>query len=178
MLTKHYIRSITNRARGNTMEQDRQQKRVKVTDATAHRAGTKRAAIKPHKRTTAENVKQIITTYTSSLKQGSVTQTYWGTTVEKNAAVLCKNFGLAANDEPYLLLDASSGRGQAGLLLSSTGVHFADGRGGSYAMSWKELGSSTVSYKNGTLSVGQAGIASRDGQVVATLLQQIQSKVA
>lgn len=160
------------------MDQDRQQRRVKVTDATAHRAGTKRAAIKPHKRTTAESVKQIVSTYTSSLKQGSVTQTYWGTTLDANAVVLRKNFGLAAGEDLYLLLDASSGRGQAGLLLSATGVHLADGRGGSYGLGWQELAGAPISYKNGTLTVGQAGIASRDGQIVATLLQQIKNKIA
>lgn len=160
------------------MEQDKQPRRVKVVDATEHRSGTKRAAIKPHKRTTEESVKQLVNSYVSNLKQGSVTQTYWGATLDNNAPVLRKNFGLAAGEDLYLLLDASSGRGQAGLLLSATGAHLADGRGGSYGLDWKQLATANVSYKNGTLTIGQAGIATRDGQVVATLLQQIKTKLA
>lgn len=159
------------------MEQDKQPKRVKNVDAQTHRAGTHRAAIKPHKRSTASEVKSVISSYMGSVKTGTLKQTYYGDTITKNAAALRINFGLAADDEPYLLTDPT-GSGRAGMLLSSTGVHLADGRGGTAAISWKELPSCSVGYQRGMLVIGKGGIASTDGQALVSLLQQIQTKLA
>ena len=160
------------------MEQDKQPKRVKNTEGSAHRSGTLRGAVKPHKRTTEPNVKQIINDYMGGLNV-RLTQTVWGTSLAKSASLLRANFGLAANDEPYLLLDVSPARnGKAGMLLSTTGIHIADGRGGTAAVSWKDLPKCDVAYKNNMLIIGQTGITSRDGQVLASLLQQIKSKVS
>ena len=160
------------------MEQDNQPKRVKNTEGGAHRSGTFRGAVKPHKRTTEPNVKQVINDFMGGLNV-RLTQTVWGTSLTKSAAILQANFGLAANDEPYLLLDVTPARnGKAGMLLSTTGVHIADGRGGTAAVSWKDLSNCNVAYRNNMLVIGQTGITSRDGQILATLLQQIKSKVS
>lgn len=159
--------------------QDKQQRRVKVVDAQTHRTGEKRAAIKPHKRVTEPDLKQVINTYMDGLRAGSVSQTMWGATVDKNAQALRSIYGLAADDEPYLLLDITAMRtGRAGMLLAKSGVHLADGRGGSLAISWKDLASMPVGYQRGMLTIGQSGITARDGQALAGLLQQIQTKVA
>lgn len=159
------------------MDQDKQPRRVKNVDAQTHRAGTHRAAIKPHKRTISSQVKQVISSYMGSLKTGSLKQTYYGDTITKNAAALRTNFGLAADDEPYLLTDPT-GTGRAGMLLSSTGVHLADGRGGTAAIDWKELPGCSIGYQRGMLVIGKGGIASTDGQALVSLLQQIQTKLA
>lgn len=160
------------------MEQDKQTKRVKSTEGSTHRKGTLRAAVKPHKRTTDPVAKQVINEYMGSLKT-RLSQTTWGTSLTKNASALCSNFGLEASDEPYLLLDVTSGRtGKAGMLLSKTGVHIADGRGGTAAVAWKDLPNCKIAYQRNMLVIGQTGITSQDGQVLATLLQKIQTKVA
>ena len=158
------------------MDQDKQPRRVKVTEGGTHRTGTRRAAIKPHKREEA-SAKQIITTYMNSLKQGSTSQTFWGDTIDKNAAALRANFGLAATDTPHLLLDPTAS-GRAGMLLSDTGVHLADGRGGKLSYTWKDLAGQTLSYQRNTLAIGQSGITTRDGQALLPLLQQLQTKLA
>jgi hypothetical protein len=160
------------------MEQDKQPKRVKNTESSAHRSGTLRGAVKPHKRKTEPSAKQIIDDYMGKLNI-RLTQTVWGTSLAKSASILRANFGLAATDEPYLLLDVSSGRnGKAGMLLSTTGVHIADGQGGTAAVAWKDLPKCNIAYQNNTLVIGQTGITTRDGQVLAALLQQIKSKVS
>ena len=130
------------------MDQDKQPRRVKVTEGGTHRTGTRRAAIKPHKREEA-SAKQIITTYMNSLKQGSTSQTFWGDTIDKNAAALRANFGLAATDVPYLLLDPTA-----------------------------YLAGQTLAYQRNTLAIGQNGITTRDGQALLPLLQQLQTKLA
>ncbi len=158
------------------MDQDKQPRRVKVTGDAAHQTGAKRAAVKPHKRTAEVNVKQVIADYMGSLKNVRLSQTYYGDTITKNAAALRSNFGLAAGDEPYLLAD-STGTGRSGMLLSSTGLHLADGRGGTASIAWKDLSKRTIAFQRGTLAIGQSSIVSRDGQVLASLLQTIQSKV-
>ena len=56
------------------MEQDKQPKRVKNVDAQTHRAGTHRAAIKPHKRSTASTVKSVISSYMGSVKTGTLNE--------------------------------------------------------------------------------------------------------
>ena len=86
-------------------EDDKQQpRRVKVTDAAAHRTGARRAAIKPHKRSKDAAAKQVVSDYLAGLKAGALSQTYWGETLTKNAVALRTNFGLAANDELFLRL--------------------------------------------------------------------------
>ena len=160
------------------MEQDsKQPKRVKVTGEGTHRVGSKRAAIRPHKRVTEPDVKQIIATFMGNLTT-RLTQTYYGDTIAKNAPILRNNFGrLSADDELYLLCDPT-GTGKAGMLLGKSGVHLADGQGGTLAISWKDLASAPVSYQGGTLVIGQSGIATRDGKTIASLLQQIQAAFA
>ena len=86
-------------------------------------------------------------------------------------------YGLAENDEPYLLLNLS-GDGRTGMTLSSTGIHLADGRGGSATITWADLAKTSVGYQRGMLVIGQSGITSTDAQVLAALLQQIQQKIA
>ena len=160
------------------MTEDKQARRVKVTDASAtHRVGTKRAAIKPHKRPSQVSPKQIITDYLGNLDKGTLTQTYTGDTLVRNAALLRRNFALDANDELYLLLDPS-GTGKAGMLLSASGLHVADGRGGTGEVSWKDINNCQISYQRGMLVIGQTGISTRDARAVAELLQQIQAKTA
>ena len=159
------------------MDQDKQARRVKVTEGATHRVGAKRAGIKPHKRATEPNYKQIITDYLDGLKKGSVRQTYWGTTLAKSAAAVQKYFGLGSDDELYLLLDPTA-TGRAGMLLSKTGLHLADGRGGTLAIGWKELASQNIAYQRGALVIGQSSVATTDGQALAALLQQLQSKIA
>lgn len=160
------------------MAEDKQGRRVKVTDASAtHRVGTKRAAVKPHKRVSAPDPKQIIAEYLNGLRAGSLKQTYTGDTLVKNAALLRKSFALDANDELYLLMDPT-GTGKAGLLLSASGLHVADGRGGTGDVAWSDLSRLQISCQNNAVIIGQTGIQSRDAQAIATLLQQIQTKLA
>lgn len=159
------------------MEQDKQPRRVKVTNATEHRSGTIRAAVKPHKRAAEPNVKQAVATFMGNLKT-RLTQTYYGSTIDKNAPILRSNFGkLAADDELYLLCDPT-GTGKAGILLAKSGIHLADGRGGTLAIAWKDLPGQTIAYQRGTLTIGQSGIATTDGQTLASLLTQIQALYA
>lgn len=160
------------------MEQDsKQPKRIKVVNNATHQVGSRRAAIRPHKRASEPDVKQIVATFMSNLKT-RLTQTYYGDTIAKNATILRSNFGkLATDDELYLLCDPT-GTGKAGMLLSKSGVHLADGRGGTLGLGWKDLADATVSYSNGTLVIGQSGIATRDSQTMAQLLQQIKAAYA
>lgn len=160
------------------MDQDKQAKRVKVVNAEGHRTGSRHAAVKPHKRTTGADIKKLINDYLGGTKGKGLTQTYYGATVEKNAALLRGNFGLEASDEPYLLLDVTGGKAKAGMLLSETGMHLADGRGGTAAYTWKEFANQQLSYQNNMLVIGQSGIQGPDGKVLLPLLQQIQAKVA
>lgn len=158
-------------------QESKQPRRVKVTDATAHRTGARRATVKPHKRAAEPDVKKLIRDYMGTLRQGSLRNTYYGDTITKNAAALCNNFGIAATDEPYLLVDPT-GTGRAGMLLSSSGVHLADGRGGTAATSWKDLPNTTVACQRGMIVIGQSGVSTNDAQAITALLQQIQAKFA
>ena len=160
-------------------EDDKQQpRRVKVTDAAAHRTGARRAAIKPHTRSKDAAAKQVVSDYLAGLKAGALSQTYWGETLTKNAVALRTNFGLAANDELFLLSDPTA-TGQAGLMLSTSGVHLADGRGGKLGFTWDDFAKITVGYqRGGALLIGQNSIATKDAQALATLLKQIQEKLA
>lgn len=160
------------------MSDDTQQRRVKVTDTSAvHRVGTKRAAVKPHKRTTEPNPKQIIADFLASLRSGSLKNTFTGDTLVKNAALLRKSFALAGNDDLYLLLDPSAS-GKAGLLLSSSGLSVADGRGGTGFVGWKDLPKCEISFENGMLVIGQTGITTKDAQHISTLLNKLKTAFA
>lgn len=160
------------------MEQDKQQRRVKVVgEAATHRVGTKRAAVKPHKSTDTQNVGQIINDCLSSLRGTKLTQTYTGSSLTQYDKLLRTSFRLDANDEIYLLTDPT-GTGKAGVLLSASGVHVADGKGTSIATSWKDFAKTGASCQRGMLVIGQNGIVTRDAQAVATLLQQVQAKLA
>ena len=169
------------------MDQDKQdaqdrsvaKRRVKVKSSETGRTGAQRAAIKPHKVTEEDNSipKQVIEVFMGALKPGTTSQTVWGTDLTPKAASVRSAFGLAANDTPYLLLDVN-GKASAGMVLSTSGVHLADGRGGSKDISWNELKSLNVSYQRGMLVIGQNGITSKDSEAMAVLLQQIQKRLA
>lgn len=158
------------------MEQN-SQRRVKVTDGAIHRTGTLRAAVKPHKVSASPNVQQLINSYLQSLKSGSLSQTYTGNTLTKNASRLRANFGLAANDELYLFTDPTA-TGKAGMLLSTSGIHLADGRGNTATVAWKDLHGCKIGYQNGMLVIGQSGVTTRDAKTLAALLQSIQGKLS
>ncbi len=158
------------------MEQGKQ-RRVKVVDGATHRTGTLRAAVKPHKVSASPSVKQIIGDYVGGLKAGSLSQTYAGDTLTKNASRLRSNFGLAANDELYLLTDPTA-TGRAGMLLSASGIHLADGRGSTATVAWKDLRSCKIGVQNGMLVIGQSGVSTRDAKTLAALLQHIQAKLS
>ena len=163
------------------MDNDKQQqRRVKVTGEDRSRTGgTRHAAVKPHKVSSGSVVKQTITSYVSGLKAGTLTQSTWGDTLAKKAATVRTNFGLTATDEPYLLLDLSSnGSAKAGMVLAESGVHLADGKGGSLSIGWKDLASTKIAYQRNMLVIGQSGITSKDGAALATLLQQLQAKAS
>ncbi|MDO5119101.1 MAG: hypothetical protein Q4D48_03355 [Coriobacteriales bacterium] len=161
------------------MAEEKQGKRVKVTSGATHQTGVKRAAVKPHKRVTEPNTKQLILDYMNGLKPGSTTQTYWGEAVDKAADALRKIYGLAANDDPYLVLDLTGkGTAQSGMTLSTSGIHICDGRGGSMAITWKELAGLAIAFQRNMLVIGQTGINSRDSQVLTGLLQHVQAKLA
>lgn len=164
------------------MDQENQdraaQRRVKVKSSETGRTGVKRAAIKPHKRVEDNSIpKQVIEAFMGALQPGVVSQTTWGSSLSSKAATLRTNFDLAANEEPYLLLDLA-GNAKSGMVLGTNGIHLADGRGGKMAITWDQLKSMQVSYKNNMLIIGQSGVSSKDSKAMAVLLQQIQKKLA
>ena len=157
--------------------QDRAPRRVKVKSSETGRTGTRHAAVKPHKRVNEPVAKQVIASYTANLKAGSLNQTTWGTGLTRKASTIRSSFGIAADDELYLLLDPTN-TGKAGMLLSATGVHLSDGRGGTLAIAWKDFATISLAYQRNMLIIGQSGIASADGGALLTLLQQIQKQLA
>lgn len=161
---------------------DESQRHVKkVTDDAKHRTGTIRAAIKPHKvsneSTTKVDVGKVITTCLSSVKAGTLSQTYTGSTLTKNATLIRSGFGISSTDDLYLLADPT-GSGKAGLLLASSAAYVADGRGSVSKIPWKDFKSCKIANQNGMLVVGQAGIMTRDAKTLTSLLQSIQSKLS
>lgn len=154
------------------------QRRVKVKSSETGRTGVKRAAIKPHKRVEDNSIpKQVIEAFMGALQPGITSQTTWGTALASKAATLRTNFGLPSSDTPYLLLDLD-GKARSGMVLSTTGVYLADGRGGKMAITWDQLKQLKVTYQNNMLIIGQSGITSKDNKPLAVLLQQIQNKLA
>lgn len=175
------------------MDQDSQQRRVKNVNGTAHRSGVKRAAVKPGESVGAgaatphpaaassakPSPKQLIAAFMGTVNPASLSQVMYGANVDKNAAVLAQLYGLGAGDEPYLLVDITPNHtGRAGMLLSESGIHLADGRGGTMALAWSDLPHTQLSYQRGMLVIGQAGISTRDAQTLLALLQQIQSSLS
>lgn len=158
------------------MDESKSPRREKVVGAATHRTGTHRAAVKPHKVTPSVNVAQVISDYLATLKRGSLTQTYAGATLTKNAALIRTGFAISSQDELYLLTDPT-GTGKAGILLSTSGVHLADGRGHTTHATWKEFQSTKVSCQCGTIIIGQSSVSTRDAQALASLLQHIQGKL-
>ena len=149
---------------------------VKNVNATAHRSGEFRAAVRPQGASASSGVAKLISTYMASAK-ASLSQTTWGSDLTRYASTLRTNFGLAANDTPYLLCDVGGTR-KAGMVLSTTGVHIADGRGGTATASWKELAQTSVSYSRGVLSIGSTRMTTNDAQTLAGLLQYLQKNAA
>ena len=162
------------------MEQDKSQdkkaRRVKNVNATGHRSGTLRGAVKPQQRTSETGPEQLVTTYMSSVRAGSLKQTIWGANVTKYASTLRKNFGLASNDTPFLLCDLT-GTCKAGVVLSTTGIHIADGRGGTAAIPWKDLPKTNVSAQSGMLVIGSVRIVTSDAATLAALLQHVKKNI-
>ena len=157
--------------------EERQERRVKVTGAATHRTGERRAAVKPHKRESATNVRQVIEDYLGGLKKGTLTQTYTAATLAKNAGTIRAGFGLGSTDELYLLTDPT-GTGKAGMLLCSAGVCLADGRGGKVTVKWAELPGCAVGCQRGMLVIGQSGVVTADAKTLADLLKTVQKKLA
>ncbi len=161
--------------RGHTMAFE-PERRVKVTDGAKHRVGTIRAAVKPHKAATT-SAKQVIADYLQGLGKGSLQQSYTGDTLNKNAKLIRTSFGVGGAEELYLLCDPT-GSGKVGLLLSASGVHTADGRGGASHTPWKDFPKTDVSSQRGMVVIGQTGVKTNDAKVLVTLLQKLQATAA
>lgn len=185
------------------MADESRQHRVKKTGAATHRTGTLRAAVKPGvlsnesaQASTGTNtastsntassssagklsLKSLILDYMNALPAGSTSQTAWGDKLALVEKTLRTNYQLPATDELYLLLDLNrTGAGETGMVLSSSGLHLNGGTGGRVSMSWQEFKQTTVGISQGLLVIGQSGISTPDAQVIAQLLQHLQSKLA
>ena len=158
------------------MPQDNTQRRKKKVGAATHRTGTLRATVNPNVTSRSDVVDRAITQFMNSLAQGSTTQTAWGDRLDLVADLLRDNYGLGPREELYLLLDLNrTGGGETGMLLSESGLRLRGGTAGTVVLSWDDFAKTQVGLNQGVLVIGQSGLMADDAQVIAALLQQIQS---
>ena len=153
-------------------------RRKKVTDDAVHRTGTLRAAVKPGVTVGKPSVEKIISDYIEAKGAKAFKRTVWGDGLARSATALRNAFKLPASEELYLFTNLSTILRTAGVLLSSSGFHLLDGKGGSADLSWDLFSSCTISFSRGMLVIGQVGITSPDSEALAELLQTIKASLS
>ena len=153
-------------------------RRKKVTGDAEHRTGTLRAAVKPGVIVGKQSVEKVISDYIETKGARVFKRTYWGDKLAQSANTLRGMFKLPANEELYLFTNLSSLTQTAGLLLSSSGFHLLDGRGGSADLNWETFAKCDISTGRGMLIIGKTGIISPDYEALAELLLTIKAALS
>ena len=153
-------------------------KRKKVTGNAEHRTGTLRAAVKPGVTVGKPSVGKVISDYIETKGARVFKRTYWGDKLAQSANTLRSMFKLPANEELYLFTNLSSLTQTAGMLLSSSGFHLLDGKGGSANLSWETFTDCAVSTSRDMLVIGKIGIMCPDNEALAELLQSIKDALS
>ena len=153
-------------------------KRKKVRGDAEHRTGTIRAAVKPGVTVGRKSISRVISDFIAAKGARAFTHSYWGNTLDASASALRKEFELPADEELYFFTKLPGTRQTAGVLLSSSGFHLLDGKGGFANASWDTFASCVISYSRGVVAVGQLGIAAPDSAVLAELLQTIKTSLS
>ena len=160
------------------MATESEKRRKKVTGDAEHRTGTLRAAVKPGVIVGKPGVEKVISDYIEAKGAKLFRCTFWGDRLAESSNTLRSIFKLPANEELYLFTNLSSLNRTAGLLLSSSGLHLLDGKGGSANLSWETFASCSVSTSRGMLVIGKIGIVSPDYEALAELLQTIKTALS
>ena len=160
------------------MATESEKRRKKVTGDAEHRTGTLRAAVKPGVTVGRKSVSKVISDFIDAKGTRVFRQTFWGDKLAPSATALRRAFGLSAQEELYLFTKLSSTTQTAGVLLSSSGFHLLDGKGGAADVSWESLAGCTISYSRGMLVIGQLGIISPDSEALTELLQTIKAALS
>ena len=160
------------------MATESEKRRKKVTSDAEHRTGTLRAAVKPGVIVGKPSVEKVISDYIEAKGAKLFRCTFWGDRLAESSNTLRSIFKLPANEELYLFTNLSSLNRTAGLLLSSSGLHLLDGKGGSANLSWETFASGSVSTSRGMLVIGKIGIVSPDYEALAELLQTIKTTLS
>ena len=153
-------------------------KRKKVRGDAEHRTGTIRAAVKPGVTVGRKSVSKVISDFIAAKGARAFTHSYWGNTLDASASALRKEFELPADEELYFFTKLPGTRQTAGVLLSSSGFHLLDGKGGSADLSWEQFAGCTISFSRGMLVIGQVGITSPDSDELTELLQAIKAALS
>lgn len=161
------------------MADETKRRRKKVTGDAEHRTGTLRAAMKPGVTLGRQSVAKVIENFLSGSGAAGLSHSAWGKRLEASAAAIRAAFELPATEALYLYTQLpSAGSETAGLLLSASGFHLLDGKGGFANLSWDQFAGCIVSIKRGLLVIGQIGISTPDSQALAELLQQIKAALS
>ena len=163
---------------GIDMATESGKKRKKVTGDAEHRTGTLRAAVKPGVTVGKPSVAKTISDYIEAKGARAFQRTVWGDSLARSATALRSAFKLPANEELYLFTNLSTILRTAGVLLSSSGFHLLDGKGGSADLSWELFANCTISINRGMLVIGKVGITSPDSEELAELLQTIKANLS
>ena len=163
---------------GIDMATESGKRRKKVTGDAEHRTGTLRAAVKPGVTVGKPSVAKTISDYIEAKGARAFQRTVWGDSLARSATALRSAFKLPANEELYLFTNLSTILRTAGVLLSSSGFHLLDGKGGSADLSWDLFAGCSISFNRGMLVIGQIGITSPDSEELAELLQTIKANLS
>ena len=163
---------------GIDMATESGKRRKKVTGDAEHRTGTLRAAVKPGVTVGKPSVAKTISDYIEAKGARAFQRTVWGDSLARSATALRSAFKLPANEELYLFTNLSTILRTAGVLLSSSGFHLLDGKGGSADLSWDLFAGCSISFNRGMLVIGQIGITSPDSEELAELLQTIKTALS
>ncbi len=160
------------------MAEETGKRRKKVTGDATHRAGTLRAAVKPGVTVGRKSVSKVVSEFVEAKGAKAFTHSYWGNALASSAKALRAEFELPANEELYLFTKLSGTAQTAGVLLSSSGFHLLDGKGGFANVSWEKFPDCVVSLSRGVLVIGQLGISCPDAATLAELLQTIKATLS
>ena len=161
------------------MAEEPKKRRKKVVGDATHRTGTLRAAVKPGVIVGKQSPKKVIQSFLESELARKLSHSAWGNALAASADKIRAAFELPAGEELYLFTQLpSSGAEAAGILLSASGFHLLDGKGGFANLSWDQFAGCAIAIKRGMLVIGQIGISSPDSQVLAELFQKIKAALS
>ena len=163
-------------SRENVIRPHRRGEDTGASSGTSNAGATPTQASAP---AAAQTIGQVIASCLAGQNASKYADTVWGSNLAKMEAAARSLLAIPANDKVYLVSMVSVLlRGKVALALCDSGLRLRDVNGNVGVLAWKDFAAVRIASQGTTLAIGNSQLAFHDAALLASLLGQIQSRIA